>query len=97
MSDTSLQLILIKRDIQLGLELASQSYQCKLQEQSHLIDLLSIQIDKYETTTIVKLIDKQFFIKAHLTLLSQYFFHSSSNTKGNNKANKSAKHRFILQ
>ena len=30
------------------LDLASQSYQWILQEKSHTIDLLSIQIDKYE-------------------------------------------------
>ena len=36
-------------ETQLGLELASTSYQSILQEESHTIDLLSIQIDKYET------------------------------------------------
>ena len=35
-------------ETKLGLELASQSYQWILQAQSHTIDLLSIQIDKYE-------------------------------------------------
>ena len=40
-------------ETQLGLELASTSYQSILHEQSHTIDLLSIQIDKYKNLVIV--------------------------------------------
>ena len=37
-------------ETQLGLELARSSYQSTLQEESHTIDLLSTQIDKYYTS-----------------------------------------------
>ena len=40
----------------LGLELESQSYQRILQAETHTIDLLSIQIDKYETKYQIVLI-----------------------------------------
>ena len=41
--------LLYLEETYLGLELVSQSYQWILQEESHTIDLLSIQIDKYKT------------------------------------------------
>ena len=40
----------------LGLELASHSYQWILQEESYTIDLLSIQIDKYQTGIQIPLV-----------------------------------------
>ena len=45
-----------------GLELPSTSYQSVLQEESHIIDLLYIQIDKYEIEPKIEYI-KQLCVK----------------------------------
>ena len=46
----------------LGLELVSQIYQWILQEESHAIDLLSIQIDKYEISEVGRAFDDVMYV-----------------------------------
>ena len=60
-----------KEETYLGLELASQIYQSILQEESHSIDLLAIQIDKYETVNLKTKLPFKFFPGNYPTLTLQ--------------------------